>query len=379
MSEVETIKTAPKLILLSAGGTGGHMFPADALAQDLLSRGYRVALATDIRGKRFEPFAGGIPVHVLNSGTLGSGLIRKVKSAFSLGMGYFQARKLLSDLKPAVVVGFGGYPSVPAVYAAQALKIPTVIHEQNAILGRANVFLAPKADRIAVAWGHVEGLDSADETRAIVTGNPVRPDISALYNKPFPTIEQDGVLRIFVTGGSQGASVFSDVLPAALAKLPAHHRARLEIIQQCREEDLPRVKSVYEDAKIKCDLRPFFKDMALQLERCHLVIARSGAGTVSEVTTAGRPAIFVPYPHHADQQQKRNADAVADAGGAWVMTQNGFTAEALLARLETFLQNPETLFRAAENARSCGRPDAARKLGNIVMALASGWDKHPAG
>ncbi len=379
MSMNENIKTVPKLILLSAGGTGGHMFPADALAQDLISRGYRVALATDIRGKRFEPFAGGIPVYVLNSGTLGSGIIRKIKSVFSLGMGILQARKLLSDLKPSVVVGFGGYPSVPAVYAAQMMKIPTVIHEQNAILGKANVFLAPKADKIAVAWAHVEGLESADENRAVVTGNPVRPDISGLYNKPFPTIEPDGTLRIFVTGGSQGASVFGDVLPGALARLPGHYRARLDIVQQCREDEIEHVKSIYDNAGIKCDLRPFFKDMALQLERCHLVIARSGAGTVSEVTTAGRPAIFVPYPHHADQQQKRNADAVADAGGAWVMTQNGFTAEALLARLETFLQNPETLFRAAENARSCGRPDAARKLGNIVMAMASGWDKHPQG
>ncbi len=375
----ENIQAAPKLILLSAGGTGGHMFPAEALAQDLLSRGYRVALASDVRGRRYEPFAGGIPVHVLKSGSLGSGLFYKIKSAGSLLMGFFQARKLLSDLKPAVVVGFGGYPSVPAVYAAQGAKIPTILHEQNAVLGRANVFLAPKATRIAVAWAHVEGLEAADEARAVVTGNPVRPDIAGLYNKPYPTIERDGVLRIFVTGGSQGAAVFSEVLPRALSKLSPHHRARLEIIQQCRAEDLPEVQRIYNEAKIKCDLRPFFKDMSLQLERCHLFIGRSGAGTVSEVTTAGRPAIFVPYPHHADQQQKRNADSVADAGGAWVMTQNGFTEEALLARLETFLQTPETLFRAAENSRSCGRPDAARKLGNLVMALASGWDKHPQG
>lgn len=355
------------------------MFPAESLAQDLLSRGYRVALATDIRGKRYEPFAGGIPVHVLQSGTTGPGIICKLRSVASLLVGFFQARKLLSDLKPSVVIGFGGYPSVPAVYAAQGKRIPTIIHEQNAVLGRANVFLAPKAERIAVAWGHVEGLDGPDEARATVTGNPVRPDIAALYNKPFPTIEQDGPLRIFITGGSQGASIFSDIIPSALAKLAPHHRDRLEIVQQCRAEDVPRVRNIYEDAGIKCDLRPFFKDMALQLEKCHLFIGRSGAGTVSEVTTAGRPSIFVPYPHHADQQQKRNADSVADAGGAWVMTQNGFTAEALLARLETFLQNPETLFRAAENARSCGRPDAARKLGNLVMALASGWDRHPQG
>ncbi len=371
----EAIKAAPKMIVLSAGGTGGHIFPADALAQDLLSRGYSVVLVTDKRGKRFEPFAGGIPVYVVDSGTVGAGIVKKVKSVFSMGIGIFQARKILADLKPSVVVGFGGYPSVPAVYAAQTKKIPTVLHEQNAILGRANVFLSHKADRIAVAWAHVEGLDSADEARAVVTGNPVRPDISGLYNKPYPTIDQDGPLRIFITGGSQGASVFGEVVPQALTRLSPAYRARLDIIQQCHEADIPRVQRLYDEAGIKSDLRPFFKDMALQLEKCHLVVARSGAGTVSEVTTAGRPAIFVPYPHHADQQQKRNADAVADAGGAWVMTQNGFTPEALSARLETFLQDPETLFRAAENARSCGRPDAARKLGNIVMALASGWDK----
>ncbi len=371
----EGIHPSPKLIMLSAGGTGGHIFPADALAQDLLSRGYRVVLVTDVRGKKYEPFAGGIPVYVVNSGTVGAGLYKKIKSIASMGVGFFQARKLLSDLKPSVVIGFGGYPSVPALYAAQMKKIPTVIHEQNAILGRANVFLAHKAQKIAVAWAHVEGLEGDDESRAIVTGNPVRPDISSLFNKPYPTIERDGSLRIFITGGSQGASVFADVVPQALLNLNPSYRARLDIVQQCHLDDIPRVQKLYDDAGIKSDIRPFFKDMALQLEKCHLVIARSGAGTVSEVTTAGRPAIFVPYPHHADQQQKRNADSVADAGGAWVMTQNGFTPDALSARLETFLQNPETLFRAAENARSCGRPDAARKLGNIVMALASGWDK----
>ncbi len=374
MTNNDGIKSAPKLIMLCAGGTGGHIFPADALAQDLISRGYSVVLVTDIRGKKYEPFAGGIPVYVVQSGTLGAGIVTKIKAFMAMGIGFFQARKLLSDLKPSVVVGFGGYPSVPTLYAAQIKKIPTVIHEQNAILGRANIFLAHKAQKIAVAWAHVEGLESDDEARAIVTGNPVRADISGLYNKPYPTIERDGILRIFITGGSQGASVFGQVVPEALIKLAPHYRSRLNIVQQCHADDIERVQSIYQNAGIQHDLRPFFKDMALQLEKCHLVIARSGAGTVSEVTTAGRPAIFVPYPHHADQQQKRNADAVADAGGAWVMTQSGFTPESLSTRIETLLQNPETLFRAAENARTCGKPDAARKLGNIVMALASGWN-----
>jgi UDP-N-acetylglucosamine--N-acetylmuramyl-(pentapeptide) pyrophosphoryl-undecaprenol N-acetylglucosamine transferase len=371
--------THQKLVLLSAGGTGGHMFPAEALARDLLSRGYRVALATDLRGKKYEPFAGGVPVYVLKSGAHGGGILRKIKTVFALGQGYWQARKMLKELKPAVVVGFGGYPSVPAVFAAQKLDIPTVIHEQNAILGKANVVLAHKAEKIAIAWPRVERIEPADMPRVIMTGNPVRPDIAALYTRPYPVIEQDGPLRIFITGGSQGASVFSDVVPQALAALAPHHRARLHVVQQCRQEDIEKVRAVYEAAGIVHDLQPFFKDMADQLERCHLFIGRSGAGTVSEVTTAGRPAIFVPYPWHSDQQQKRNADTVADAGGAWVMPQNGFTAEALSARVETFLQNPETLFRAAEHARSCGRPDASRKLGNIIMAIINGWDRHPEG
>jgi UDP-N-acetylglucosamine--N-acetylmuramyl-(pentapeptide) pyrophosphoryl-undecaprenol N-acetylglucosamine transferase len=365
-----------KQILISAGGTGGHMFPAEALARDLIGRGYRVALATDVRGKKYEPFADGVPVYVLKSGAMKAGLLSKIKTVLSLGIGYLQARKLIDKLKPAVVIGFGGYPSFPAVYAAQKKNIPTIIHEQNAILGKANAYLAPKADRIALSWNNVESIDESDAVRSVVTGNPVRPDISALYNKPYPALEQDGVLKILVLGGSQGASVFGEILPQVVDNLSRAHKARLDITQQCIDADIEQVRQSYTDAGVKAELATFFSDVAAKLEECHLVIARSGAGTVCEVTTAGRPAIFVPYPWHKDQQQKRNADAVFDAGGAWVMTQDGFTVEALLARIETFLQNPEALFNAAESSHSCGKPDAARKLGNLVTALASGWDKN---
>lgn len=364
-----------KQILISAGGTGGHMFPAEALARDLIGRGYRVALATDIRGKKFEPFADGVPVYVLKSGAAKAGFFGKIQSVISLGLGVLQARKLIDKLKPAVVVGFGGYPSFPAVYMAQKKNIPTIIHEQNAIIGKANAYLAPKADRIAVAWKNIAGISESDSVRTVITGNPVRPDIAALYNKPYPAIEQDGALRVFVMGGSLGASVFADIIPAMVKKLPSSMRVRLDIVQQCRAENIDAVRTAYQEAGVKAELATFFENVADRLERCHLVIARSGASTVSEVATAGRPAIFVPYPHHKDQQQKRNADAIFDAGGAWVMTQEGFTVEALLTRIETFLQNPESLFNAAENARTCGKPDAARKLGNVVTALASGWDK----
>lgn len=372
----EVPNNSAKQILISAGGTGGHMFPAEALARDLIGRGYRVALATDSRGKKYEPFADGIPMYVLKSGAMKSGIFSKIQTALSLGVGILQARKLVDKLNPSVVVGFGGYPSYPAIYAAQRKNIPTIIHESNAVLGKANGYLAPKADRIAVAWPNIVGLDESDSVRVVITGNPVRPDIAALYNKPYPALDQDGVLRIFIMGGSLGAKVFSDIIPKMVDNLSAAHKARLEIVQQCREENIEDVRKAYKEAGVKAELVTFFDDVAAQLEKCHLFIGRSGASTVSEVVTAGRPAIFVPYPHHKDQQQKRNADAIFDAGGAWVMTQDGFTVEALLARIETFLQSPEALFNAAENARTCGKPDAARRLGNVVTAIASGWDKN---
>lgn len=365
-----------KQILISAGGTGGHMFPAEALALDLIGRGYHVTLVTDKRGAQYKPFADGVPVHVIQSAGLHSGLLSKFKSVCAMGVGYLQAMKILNKVKPSVVVGFGGYPSFPAVYAATKKKIPTIIHEQNAVLGKANAYLAPKVDRIAIAWNKVDGIQEVDAVRSIVTGNPVRPDISALYNKPYPILEQDGLLRILVVGGSLGAKVFSEILPQTIQKLPEAQQKRLQIIQQCREEDIENVCKAYETTGISYELKTFFDDMPTQLERCHLFIGRSGASTVSEVATAGRPAIFVPYPHHADQQQKRNANAVFDVGGAWVMTEDGFTPSSLLTRIETFLQNPESLFNAAENARTCGKPDAARKLGNLVTALASGWNKN---
>lgn len=362
-----------KRVILSAGGTGGHVMPAQALALDLLSRGFKVELVTDKRGMKYAPAFQNIPIHEIHAGTMGAGLKGKIKGGANLGLGILQAQRLLTRKRPDCVVGFGGYPSFPAVYVAQKMKIPTILHEQNAIIGKANDMLAPKAARIASSTPELRGIDANERVRTVFTGNPVRAEIGALYTKPYPNLDVKGSFRILVMGGSLGAKVFSEVLPQALAKLPSDHRARLEIIQQCREEDIENAKSVYEQADIKAELVTFIDDVAHELEHAHLVIARSGASTVAEVSAAGRPAIFVPYPHHKDQQQKMNADVVADVGGAWVMAESGFTPEAVLARVETFLQNPETLFRAAENARTYGRPDAARKLGNLVTAIMSGW------
>jgi UDP-N-acetylglucosamine--N-acetylmuramyl-(pentapeptide) pyrophosphoryl-undecaprenol N-acetylglucosamine transferase len=361
------------LIILSSGGTGGHMTPAQSLARDLLSRGYKIEVVTDGRGMRYKNMFGDIPMHVTKAGTNGAGLIGKIGGALKLVTGVGQALALMLKKKPVLVVGFGGYPSVPGVYAAQLLGIPTIIHEQNAIIGKANAFLAPKAERIAISMPRIRGLSDADLIRTVYTGNPVRPDILALYTEPYPTIHEDGEVHILVIGGSLGATVLSDVVPKALAGLPAEYRKRLRITQQCREADLEAARAVYEKAGIQAELSTFVDNMADALRKAHLVISRSGASTVAEVTTAGRPAIFVPYPHHKDQQQKINADAVADEGGAWVMTEDGFTVQTLSERIEMFFQNPEILFRAAEAASACGKPDSTRKLGNLVTAMASGW------
>lgn len=364
-----------KRILLSAGGTGGHVMPAAALAKDLVSRGYDVEWVTDDRGLKFSDHFGEIPVHRIKSGTLGGGIMGKVKGILNLGLGILQAQKLIFRRSPTVVVGFGGYPCFPSVYAAQKAGILTVLHEQNAIIGKANDMLSAHADRIASSVPDLQGIDKETRSRTVYTGNPVREEIAALFTRPYPELSEDGKLRILVMGGSLGAKVFSDILPDAFARLPADQRARLEIVQQCREEFLEDTDKKYQEAGINATLSPFIDNVAGELERAHLFIGRSGASTVAEVTTAGRPAIFVPYPHHKDQQQKRNADVVADKGGAWVMTESGFTEDAVLARVETFLQNPSSLFQAAEAAHECAMPDAARRLGNLITELISGWSK----
>lgn len=361
------------LVILSSGGTGGHMTPAQSLARDLLSRGYRVEVITDTRGMRYKDMFSDIPMHVVTAGTGGAGIAGKVGGALRVVIGVGQALILLLRKKPAIVVGFGGYPSVPGVYAAQKLRIPTIIHEQNAIIGKANAFLAPRAERIAISMQRIRGVSDTDMARTVYTGNPVRPDIMALYTEPYPTIREDGEMQVLVIGGSLGATVLSDIVPKALAELPSEYRKRLRVTQQCREADIENARAVYAKAGIEAELSIFVTDMANALRKAHLVISRSGASTVAEVTTAGRPAIFVPYPHHKDQQQKVNADAVADEGGAWVMTEDGFTVQALRERVELFFQNPEILFRAAEAASACGKPDSTRKLGNLVTTIASGW------
>lgn len=357
-----------KLIVLAAGGTGGHVFPAEALAGELLARGYELALLTDRRGVKWGGALERVAVHSLRAGGIaGRGLKAKAKAILDLGLGVLQAKALLETLRPAAAVGFGGYASIPGVTAALWRGVPTLVHEQNAVLGRANRRLAAKAKRVATAFAEVRYLPK--DAAVIQVGMPVRAPIRALRDAPAPTLGESGPIEVLVLGGSQGATVFSQVIPAALKALPDDIRARLRVSQQARPADLDAAEAAYAGSGLDVTLRSFFDDVPERLGRAHLVISRSGASTVAELTTAGRPAILVPYPHAIDDHQTANAQAVAETGGAWLMPQDVFTPEALAARLENLFAQPRALEAAAAAARSAGRDDAAERLADAVVAM----------
>jgi len=363
------MSAAKARIVLAAGGTGGHLFPAEALAAALINRGYPVALITDRRGTGFGERMAAVELHRISAGGVAGGsLVRRAQSVVQLGVGFFQARGLLSQLKPGVAVGFGGYASVPTILAASLAGIPTILHEQNAVLGRANRLLARRATRIAASFPGAIGAAN----RVTVTGNPVRPPIAALAIAPYPSAEADGRFRLLVTGGSQGARAFGRLLPETIALLPEEKRRRLALVQQCRAEDLERVKATYADLKVAAELAPFFTDIPERLRAAHLVVARSGASTVAELAVAGRPSLLIPYPHATDDHQTANAKVIADAGGAWLLPEATLTPAILAERLQTLMDTPAWLTAAATAARNCGRVDAAERLADLVSALAPG-------
>ncbi|HIJ63704.1 MAG TPA: undecaprenyldiphospho-muramoylpentapeptide beta-N-acetylglucosaminyltransferase, partial [Rhodospirillaceae bacterium] len=348
------------LIVLTAGGTGGHVFPAEALAAELLRRGHRLALVTDRRGQAFGGTLGELATYRIAAGGIaGRGIAARLRAIAEIGVGVLQARRLLKTLRPAAVVGFGGYASVPAMMAATGGGFTTALHEQNAVLGRANRLLAPRVTRIATCYDRLAHLSPAWTHKVVRTGMPVRPAIALLRGNPYPPPAADGPLRLLVLGGSQGARVFSEVVPAALARLPETLRRRLEVSQQCRPEDLDAVRRAYQDTGVRAELQSFFQDVPERLAAAHLVITRSGASTVAEVTALGRPAILVPYPHAVDDHQTANAHAIDEAGGGWLIPQPAFTPETLAARIEALAAEPAVLVRAAACAMSAGAPDAA--------------------
>lgn len=356
------------LIVLSAGGTGGHVFPAEALARELLGRGLRVALMTDSRGGKFSDEVP-VPVYRTRASSLGKGLLGKAISVFSMGIGIFQAEHRLRKLKPAAVVGFGGYPSVPALYAAAGMNIPIILHEQNAVLGRANRMLMKRASAVAMSFPHVAGLKPGSLARLVQTGNPVRPQFVALRGTPYPALDDESPIRILVLGGSLGARVFSYVVPQALALLPEPMRRRIVIAQQCRKETLEDARAGYAGVGIDADLAPFFTDVPERMAAAHLVICRSGGSTVAELTAIGRPSILVPFPHGHAGEQTANAEAIAEAGGAWLIPEQAFTPEALAVRLESLFAMPSTLAKTAAAARAWGKITAADNLADCVCEI----------
>jgi len=354
------------LIILAAGGTGGHVFPAEALARELLGRGYRVALMTDKRGNKFSDDLP-IPVYRTHASSLGKGLIGKAISILNMGLGVVQAELRLRKLKPAAVVGFGGYPSVPCLYAAAGLKIPIILHEQNAVLGRANRVLMNKAKIVAMSFPQVAGLKAAPHVKLVHTGNPVRPAFVANRSTPYPALADDeSPIRILVLGGSLGAKVFSYVVPQALALLPEPIRRRIQIAQQCRKENLEDARAGFAGVGIDAELASFFHDVPERMAAAHIVIGRAGGSTIAELAAIGRPSILVPFPHGHAGEQTANAEALAEAGGAWLIPEQAFTPEALAVRLESLIALPSTLAKTAAAARGWGKITAADNLADCV-------------
>jgi UDP-N-acetylglucosamine--N-acetylmuramyl-(pentapeptide) pyrophosphoryl-undecaprenol N-acetylglucosamine transferase len=358
--------------VLAAGGTGGHLFAAEALAEGLVGYGRQVHLLTDSRTDAFAAHVPGVEIHNVRAGRFGGGPVRAVHGLAEMAAGTLQARRLLRRLTPAAVVGFGGYPSVPTMLAAASLGLPTLIHEQNAVLGRANQLLAPRVGRISTGFPESAGLRPADRVRAVHTGNPVRPAILALGDVDYTPPKPGGPIELLILGGSQGAHVLGEILPAALAALPSRLRARLRVSQQARPEDLAAAVAAYGKAGIAAEVESFFTDVPQRLARAHLAVSRAGASTVAELAAIGRPALLVPYPHATDDHQTANARIFAAAGGGRVIAQADLRVDELAADLESLLADGPALTLMAQRSAAFGRRGASRQLTLLVLALESG-------
>lgn len=352
--------------VLAAGGTGGHLIPAFALAVELHARGHHVALITDARGAKIPGKPDFLTGHVLPAGRLGKNPVQMVKGLRAIWQGRRMALRLFESFQPACVIGFGGYPALPALLAARAARIPTVIHEQNAVLGRVNRFLAKRVDAIATAYHEVDRLEPRWWGKTHLVGNPVRAELLELRGAPFPAFEEDSPLRVLVTGGSQGASVLAQVVPDGLAMLPPALRHRLQVTQQCRPEDLEAVRARYAAHEIPAELGTYFEDMASRLADAHLFVGRSGASTIAELTAVGRPAILVPLPIATDDHQAANTREMVKAGGARAIRQPGFTPKELAKQIQALAMNPGALGNAAHAAWNCGLPNAVEDLADLV-------------
>ncbi|MBN8485189.1 MAG: undecaprenyldiphospho-muramoylpentapeptide beta-N-acetylglucosaminyltransferase [Sphingomonadales bacterium] len=355
--------------VLAAGGTGGHLIPAFALAVELERRGHHVALITDERGSRLPGKPHSLVAHVLPAGRIGKNPLHWPKGIEAILEGRRMALRLFDSFQPSAVIGFGGYPAFPALWAASGAGIPSVIHEQNAVLGRVNRFLAGRVDAIATSYRETERLKPKHLGKVHLVGNPVRAEVLALREQPFPAFSEDGLLRVLVTGGSQGAGILSQVVPDGLAMLPTALRARLQVTQQCRPEDIEAVRQRYAAHDIPAELGTYFENMAERLADAHLFIGRAGASTIAELTAVGRPAILVPLPIATDDHQAFNTAEICTAGGARMIRQDKFTAAELAKQIQAIAMNPATLATAAHAAWDCGYPNAVADLADLVESF----------
>ncbi|HEX5378531.1 MAG TPA: undecaprenyldiphospho-muramoylpentapeptide beta-N-acetylglucosaminyltransferase [Phenylobacterium sp.] len=361
-----------KIAVVAAGGTGGHLFPAQALSEALIARGWRIVLASD---ERVAAFAESFPAEErigLSARTYKPGdPISVALAGLAIFRGTLQARAAYARIDPAVVVGFGGYPSVPGLMAGITQNRPTVLHEQNAVMGRANRRMAAHVRAVACAFPVLQKAPPQIAGRITVVGNPVRPEIRDLADKPYLAPEPGGTLRLLITGGSQGARLLSELMPVAIAKLPEEMRNRLRVQQQTRKESMDMARRVYANANVQAEIAPFFRDMATRLRQAHLVVGRAGAGTVCEFAIAGKPSILVPLAVALDDDQGQNAKVMADAGGAQVAREDQLTVDSMCNALFKLLSNPDRLARMSAGARSIARPDAAERLADLVEHTAS--------
>lgn len=355
--------------VLAAGGTGGHLMPAHAVAEELMARGHHVALVTDERGAKIPGIFEKAQTHILPAGRMAGGPMGWIKGLRSIMAGRDMARRLYDVFRPSVVVGFGGYPAMPALLAAFKEDIPTIVHDQNAVLGRVNRLVAGKVNAIATAYPEVMKLAKRHAHKTHLIGNPVREAVLALRDEPFPTFTEDSVFRILVTGGSQGATILSEVVPEGLGLLPISLRQRLQVTQQCRPEDIEAVRATYSRLEIPADLMTYIDDMPTKLGWSHLVIARAGASTIAELTVAGRPAILVPLPSAMDDHQTYNAREMAKTGGARSIPQRAFTPVELAKQMQKMALEPGALENAARRARECGLPDAVKDMADLIESF----------
>jgi UDP-N-acetylglucosamine--N-acetylmuramyl-(pentapeptide) pyrophosphoryl-undecaprenol N-acetylglucosamine transferase len=359
------------LILLAAGGTGGHLFPAEALGVELIKRGYRVRLVTDDRALRYSGLFTRDMIDVVASETArGRNPLQLAYATLTLAMGTLGAFNLIRREKPVAVIGFGGYPTLPPLIAARIAGVPGIIHDANAVLGRANRFLSRHVRAIATSLPGVLDRDPALSAKTTTVGTPMRPAVLAAAAQSYAPPEATGPFRLLVVGGSQGARIMSDIVPPAIERLEPSLWGRLLLTQQVRDEDMARVRAVYDRLKINCELAPFFTDLPARLAANHLVISRSGAGTVAELAAIGRPSILVPLPGSIDQDQFANAGVLSQAGGALRIAQSEFTPDRLAAEISTLAAEPTRLAAMASAARGAGRLDAAERLADLVLRVA---------